>query len=197
LALNDILKALEDKAEARIDAIAAEAEQRVVEILSEVEKEAARTRRMRIKKVEDQIKSEATGIIYSAQLKAKNVLIKAQEETVDEAFKAAEERLSKLNEQQDYAQVLEVLLDQCLEFFVESEVLVEARADDREHVERMLSARKIKYRISDTPLVTAGGVAVSSANGQIIVSNTFESRLEKARDHLRLEISKTLFGAEE
>jgi vacuolar-type H+-ATPase subunit E/Vma4 len=192
LALNDILKALEDKAEARIDAIAAEAEQRVVEILSEVEKEAAR-----IKKVEDQIKSEATGIIYSAQLKAKNVLIKAQEETVDEAFKAAEERLSKLNEQQDYAQVLEVLLDQCLEFFVESEVLVEARADDREHVERMLSARKIKYRISDTPLVTAGGVAVSSANGQIIVSNTFESRLEKARDHLRLEISKTLFGAEE
>jgi vacuolar-type H+-ATPase subunit E/Vma4 len=37
---------------------------------------------------------------------------------------------------------------------------------------------------------------VSSPDGLIVVSNTFESRLGKARDHLRLEISKALFGAE-
>jgi len=37
---------------------------------------------------------------------------------------------------------------------------------------------------------------VSSPDGQIVVSNTFDSRLERARDQLRLEISKALFGAE-
>jgi V/A-type H+-transporting ATPase subunit E len=196
LALNDILKALEDKAETRISAIEREAELRVQEILSEVEKEAARTRRARLKKIEDQIHSEATAAVYSAQLKAKNRLIKAQEETVDEAFKHAEVKLAELDRQQDYPQVLEVLLDECLEFFPTGEVLVATRPQDRATVEKMLTDRGRPYRVSDTPLDASGGLIVSSPDGQITVSNTFESRLERARDHLRLEISKALFGAE-
>jgi V/A-type H+/Na+-transporting ATPase subunit E len=196
LALEDILKALEEKAEAREAAIESEAKQRGNEILAEVDKDAARTKRMRLKKVEDQIRSEATGIVYSAQLKAKNQLIKAQEETVDEAFKKAEQRLKDLGKQQDYPQVLEVLLDECLDFFPEGEVLVQVRPDDRDLLEKMLAGRGRSFRISDTPLAASGGLVVSSPDGQIVVSNTFESRLERARDHLRLEISKSLFGAE-
>lgn len=196
MALEDILKALEEKAEARVAAIEVEAQQRVGEILAEVDKDAARTKRMRLKKIEDQIRSEATGIVYSAQLKAKNQLIKAQEETVDEAFKKAEQRLKDLGKQQDYPQVLEVLLDECLDFFPEGEVLVQVRPDDRDLLEKMLAGRGRSFRISDTPLAASGGLVVSSPDGQIVVSNTFESRLERARDHLRLEISKSLFGAE-
>ena len=196
MAIEDILKALEEKAEAREAAIESEAKQRVNEILAEVDKDAARTKRMRLKKVEDQIRSEATGIVYSAQLKAKNQLIKAQEETVDEAFKKAEQRLKDLGKQQDYPQVLEVLLDECLDFFPEGEVLVQVRPDDRDLLEKMLAGRGRSFRISDTPLAASGGLVVSSPDGQIVVSNTFESRLERARDHLRLEISKSLFGAE-
>jgi vacuolar-type H+-ATPase subunit E/Vma4 len=196
LALNDILKALEDKAEARVVAIEKEAGLRVQEILAEVEKEAARTQRVRLKKVEDQIRSEATGIVYSAQLKAKNKLIKAQEETVDEAFQKAEAKIATLDKQQDYPQILEVLLDECLDFFPEGEVLVEVRPQDRAIVEAALSGRNRAFRVSDTPLEASGGLVVSSPDGLIVVSNTFESRLGKARDHLRLEISKALFGAE-
>jgi len=196
LALEDILKALEDKAEARVAAIESEAQVRVSEILAEVDKDAARTKRIRLKKVEDQIRSEATGIVYSAQLKAKNQLIKAQEETVDEAFHKAELKLKDLDKQADYPQVLEVLLDECLDFFPEGEVLVQVRPADKGLVEKMLSDKGRSFRISDTPLAASGGLVVSSADGLIVVSNTFDSRLEKARDHLRLEISKTLFGTE-
>jgi len=196
LALEDILKALEDKAEARVAAIESEAQVRVSEILAEVDKDAARTKRIRLKKVEDQIRSEATGIVYSAQLKAKNQLIKAQEETVDEAFHKAELKLKDLDKQADYPQVLEVLLDECLDFFPEGEVLVQVRPADKGLVEKMLSDKGRSFRISDTPLAASGGLVVSSADGLIVVSNTFDSRLEKAHDHLRLEISKTLFGTE-
>lgn len=196
MALEDILKALEDKAEARVAAIESEAQVRVSEILAEVDKDAARTKRIRLKKVEDQIRSEATGIVYSAQLKAKNQLIKAQEETVDEAFHKAELKLKDLDKQADYPQVLEVLLDECLDFFPEGEVLVQVRPADKGLVEKMLSDKGRSFRISDTPLAASGGLVVSSADGLIVVSNTFDSRLEKARDHLRLEISKTLFGTE-
>ena len=177
-------------------AIESETEQRVSEILAEVEKDAARTKRMRLKKVEDKIRSEATGIVYSAQLKAKNQLIKAQEETVDEAFHKAEQRLKDLDKQADYPQILEVLLDECLDFFPEGEVLVQVRGSDKGLLEKMLSDRGRSFRISDTPLAASGGLVVSSSDGQIVVSNTFDSRLGRARDHLRLEISKTLFGTE-
>lgn len=196
MALEDILKALEEKAEARVAAIESEAQQRASEILAEVDKDAARTKRMRLKKIEDQIRSEATGIVYSAQLKAKNQLIKAQEETVDEAFHKAELRLKDLDKQADYPQILEVLLDECLDFFPQGEVLVQVRPNDRGTLEKMLSDRGRSFRISDTPLAASGGLVVSSPDGQIVVSNTFDSRLERARDHLRLEISKTLFGAQ-
>lgn len=196
MALNDILNALEDKADTRVEAIEIEAEQRVQEILADVEKEAVRSKRARMKKVEDQIRSEATAIVYSAQLKAKNLLIKAQEETVEEAFRQAEAKLAELDRQADYPKVLEVLLDECLEFFPEGDVLLQVRPQDAASLEKLMSARNRPYKVSDTPLSAMGGLVVSSADGQIVVSNTFDSRLERARDHLRLEISKALFGSE-
>ncbi len=195
MALEDILRALEEKADTRIEVIENETGQRVQEILSEVEKEAARTRRTRLKKVEDQIRSEATGIVYSASLKAKNLLIKAQEETVEEAFRIAEGKLADLHKGDDYSRVLEVLLDECLEYFPEGDILVQVRESDRSMVEKLLSDRNRSHRVSETPLDASGGLVVSSPDGQVVVSNTFESRLARAKDHLRLEISQALFEA--
>ncbi len=192
MAVEDILRALEEKASGRIEVIQSEAQQRVAEIMSEVEKDAARTKRARLKKVEDAVRSEATAIVYSASLKAKNELIKAQEETVDEAFRMAEARLADLHRDERYPRILAVLLDEALEFFT-GEVIVQARPTDRELVERLMAERQRQFRFSDTPLEASGGVVVSSPGGEVLVSNTFESRLEKARDKLRLAISRTLF----
>jgi V/A-type H+-transporting ATPase subunit E len=194
LALEDILTALEAKANQRIEGIQDESEQRVAEISSEVEKDAERTRRVRMKKVEDAVRSESTAIVYSASLKAKNELIKAQEETVDEAFRMAEKRLAELNRDQNYPDILKVLLDEVLDFF-EGEAVLQVRSDDRSLVESMMADRQRQYRILEAPLEASGGLVASSPEGEVTVSNTFESRLDRARDKLRLEISNTLFGA--
>lgn len=197
MALEDILRALEEKAETRIIDIESQTDLRVNEILAEVEKDAARTKRLRLKKVEDQIRSEATAIVSSASLKAKNQLIRAQEETAEQAFRMAEQRIADLHQRQDYPGILAILLDECLEFFPEGEVLVTVRPDDKELVQKLLSERQRSCTFSQTPLEASGGLVVSSTDGLIVVSNTFESRLNRARDHLRLEISKALFGADE
>lgn len=194
MALEDILRALEEKAETRIEGIQSEAQQRVAEIISEVERDAEHTRRVRLKKVEEAVRSEATAIVYSASLKAKNELIKAQEETVDEAFRTAENSLGELNKEESYPNILGVLLDEVLEFF-EGEAVLQVRSEDRPLVEKVMAERQRPYRISDTPLESSGGLIGSSLGGKVVVSNTFEARLDKARDKLRLEISKILFGA--
>ena len=194
MALEDILRALEEKAETRIEGIQLEAQQRVAEIISEVERDAEHTRRVRLRKVEEAVRSEATAIVYSASLKAKNELIKAQEETVDEAFRTAENSLGELNKEESYPNILGVLLDEVLEFF-EGEAVLQVRSEDRPLVEKVMAERQRPYRISDTPLESSGGLIGSSPGGKVVVSNTFEARLDKARDKLRLEISKILFGA--
>ncbi len=195
MALEDILRALEEKAEVRIEAVQSDAQQRVAEITSEVERDSDRTRRARLKKVEDAVRSEATAIVYSAQLKAKNELIKAQEETVEAAFRLAEQKLNELSKENRYPKILEVLLSEALEYFGGGEVLILIRPEDRSLVENLMSERKQPYGISDTPLESSGGLIVSSPGGKVVVSNTFESRLGRARDKLRLAISKTLFAA--
>jgi V/A-type H+/Na+-transporting ATPase subunit E len=195
LALEDILRALEEKAEVRIQGIQVEAEQRVAEILAEVERDAEHTRRIRARKVEEAVRSESAAIVYSASLKAKNQLIKAQEETVDEAFRMAEQRLRELHKDESYPAILQILLDEVLDFF-EGEVVLQVRPEDRSTVERLMADRKVPFRISDAPLEASGGLVACSPDGELMVYNTFESRLEKARDKLRLAISNTLFGAE-
>lgn len=194
MAIEDILRALEEKAEVNIEAIKSEADQRVKEVMADVEIEAARTRRLRLKKVEDMINSEATSIIYSTSLKAKKLRIKAQEETVEEAFRIAEERLKGLHADRDYPLFFEAMLDECLEY-ISGEVIFQVRDDDRGLVDKVMPERQAPYRISDTPLDVSGGLIASSADGEVTVFNTFESRLEKARNKLRLEISNSLFGA--
>jgi vacuolar-type H+-ATPase subunit E/Vma4 len=195
LALDDILRALEDNAEDRIEAIKQDAQQRVNEIISEVEREASRTRRLRLKRIEDAIKSECTGIVYSASLKAKNELIKVQEEMVDEAFRLAEERLTEQRSKEEYPKIFELLLDECLEA-LDGEVVLQVRQDDRALVESLMVNRQAPYRISETPLEASGGLVAGSPDGEIVVHNSFESRLSKARETLRLEISNALFGSQ-
>jgi vacuolar-type H+-ATPase subunit E/Vma4 len=194
LALKDILRALEDNAEDRIEAIKQDAQQRVNEILSEVEKEAARARRLRLKKIEDGIRSECTAMVYSASLKAKNELIKAQEEMVEEAFRLAEQRITRLHSDEEYPKILELLLDECLEA-LDGEVVLQVQADDRDLVDNLMAKRQVPYRISETPLEASGGLVASSPDGKVAVHNSFESRLSKARETLRLDISKALFGS--
>jgi vacuolar-type H+-ATPase subunit E/Vma4 len=195
LAIDDILRALEDNAEDHIEAIKQDTQQRVNEIISEVEKEASRTKRLRLKKMEDAIKSECTGIVYSASLKAKNELIKAQEETVNEAFRLAEQRLSDLHSNEEYPKVFELLLEECLEVF-NGEVVLRVRPDDKALVDRLMADRQVPYSISETPLEASGGLVASSPDGEVVVHNSFESRLSKAKEILRLDISNALFSSE-
>jgi len=194
LAVEDILRALEDKAANRIEVVKTEAQQRVNEIMGEAEKDAAHTRRMRLKKIENSIRSESTSIVYSASLEAKNELIRAQEEVVDEAFKLAGERLSDLRDRDDYPEVFEVLLDECLEY-MDGEILLQVRKDDRTLLEKLMADKKVPYRIAEAPLEASGGLIASSADGKVDIQNSFESRLSKAKEKMRLEVSNVLYGS--
>ncbi len=193
MALEDILRALEDKAQTAIETIKSEAEEEVKRIMAEAENEASRTRRQRLKKIEDALRSEATAMIYSATLKAKKEVNQAREEAVENVFKAAQERISELSKDESYSDIFKALLDECIEL-IDGEIVFQVRPEDRPLLERFLSGKNIQYRISDVPLASCGGLNAMSSDGSITVYNTFEKRLERAKRRLRLEISNILFS---
>lgn len=192
MALEDILRALDKKAEAEITAILDGAQHRVDEIKSEIEQSAARARRLKLKKIEDSIRSEAAAVVYSASLKAKNSVIEAEKDVVDSAFNAAEKKLHEISKEESYPKILEVLIDGCLEY-LKGDVVIQTRPQDRELIEKIMASKGINFKFSDTPLEASGGLIAQSPNGDIVVYNTFESRMDRARESLKLEISKTLF----
>jgi len=193
MALEDILRALEEKALDKIQLIKSEAQERAKEIKAEAEREAAREKRLKLKRISDSLKSEATALIYSATLKGKNRLIKAQEEVVEEAFRIAEERLRDFHSDERYPRVFEALLDECLGVLGDRDVVIRVREDDRALARELLDKRNVSYSFGE-PLESLGGVYASSNDGDITVFNTLESRLEKARERLRLDVSKALFS---
>ncbi|MDD5748741.1 MAG: V-type ATP synthase subunit E [Actinomycetota bacterium] len=190
--LEDILRALEERAEKKIEQVKSEAEQRAREIKAEAEKEVSHTRSIRLKKLEGAVRSEATALIYSAKLRAKNITIEAQNEIVEEAFRIVGERLSRVHSDASYSRVFESLLDEALEFTDSSEVVVACRDDDRELASSLLEKRSISSGFAE-PLNTLGGLRVSSGDGSIPVDNTLESRLERAKEKMRLEVANALF----
>lgn len=195
MALEDILKALDDKVETQTEVMKEEARQQAGDILAKAEKEAERARRTRLKKVEDGIRSEATSVIYSASLKAKNQLIRAQEEVADEAFRTAGEKLSAFHSNDQYPGIFALLVEECVEY-IDGEILLQVRVDDRELAQKVIAGKQVPYRILDEPLESSGGVIASSADCRIVVNNTFEMRLGRAKEQLKLVISRALFGAD-
>ncbi len=192
MALEDILRALEDKARTTVESIKSEAEKEKKRIMAEAQNEAARIRRQRLKKIEDALRSEATAMIYSATLKAKKEVNQAREEVVENVFRIAQEKISRLSEEDSYSDIFKALLDECVEL-IDGEIVFQVRPEDRSLLERLLAEKGIQYSISDVPLESSGGLNAMSADGRIIVYNTFEKRLERAKKRLRLEISNILF----
>ena len=193
MALEDILKALEDKAKSQIEQIKAEGERRARDIKSEAEREASHARRLRLQRFESSVRSEANSIVYSATLKAKNRLIDAQNEVVSEAFDLAASRLAEIRNSPDYPRILEKLIDECLEFLDSRELRVRVNAEDRELASRILKEKGVDFEMLE-PLDTSGGVWMSAREGEISIHNTFESRLSKAKEKMRVKVSRALFG---
>lgn len=194
LALDDLLRVLEQRAQKDIEKRREEAKREVERIIDEAHQEAELAERMKIRKLEAAFKSESAGIVYRAKLEAKNELIVAQEEVVSEAFELAKKRLAGLAESDDYPGILESLLQECLQTTQGEEVELAVRDEDRELVEDLLRDSSARVRFSDTGLDCMGGLEVRTVDGKLSVRNTFESRLDNAKESMRREIAVTLFG---
>lgn len=194
MSIEDILQALDDQCREECQEIFKRAEEEAKKILDKAQGDADDIRKARVTKVRAEAESESTSILYSARLRSKNTMISAKEQIAEKAMAKAEERLQDLRSRTDYAAILEGLIGEGLTR-IGGRVSVHVDPADKELAESLLEKMGIDYALKND-IHAIGGAVISDEDGKVMIINTVEERLNRAREKLRMQVSGILFGEE-
>lgn len=192
MALEDILKALEEESKTECVDIVARSKQSAKRIVAEAKEDAKRVKEDEIAKATSGLGGERAKVINAARLTVKKEVIRAKEEVIQEVFNEVESRLKKLRDSSDYPHIFESLAVETLEG-IEGKVKVEVDKKDIPLAKSILEKKGLDYSLDASPTFLAG-IKITTDDGRITITNTFDSRLEKAHQFLKSEITNVLFG---
>jgi len=134
-------------------------------------------------------------IIGAAELEVRNAQLRALERVVVEVFDSAVKEI-----QQGLGSRYEKSLERLVREGVEAigpNARVHCSSKDRKAVLAVISklgGNQSRLILAEKSIDTFGGVVMSSMDGSVGFDNTFEARLERMKQTLRLEVSTVLSG---
>jgi V/A-type H+-transporting ATPase subunit E len=195
MAVEDILLALDEQCREECQSIYRTAQKEAEQILEKARREADEIREARLQRAKSEAESDTISVLYSARLKARNAVIQAKEEMVEEALRESEKSLRELRSNEDYAGVMEGWLKEGLSR-LSGKIIVHTDPLDSDLVKSLLDEVEVEYEIIPDMNIP-GGVVLSDTEGRVKIINTVEERLNRAREKLRMQVSDILFGEEE
>jgi len=167
-----------DQALALIESAKREAAEAVAKILQSGARQA------------DSLKRQMIG---AAELKVRNAQLEAMEEAVSGAFSDAVKGIRKVPRER-YEKSVARLIKEGVEV-IGPKATVSCNSRDKDLVAAAagrLSKGPVALTLGPSNLETAGGVVLTSADGNVRFDNTFEARLERMKPALRREVATML-----
>ena len=193
MAYENLLKSVEESALEKERELQKKAKKQAEEIRSAAKKQAEEIQRRTIQEAETSAAIERNKQLFLAKGAIKEQALKSREKVFEAAFEAAGQRLSRLRQDDTYPSVFRRLAEETTSAMGESPFVIHVDQRDLDLCKNTLAAMKISCEIR-TDLECMGGLVASSPDGHITISNTIESRLERVREHKRLEIYAVLAG---
>ena len=193
-------KSLEKVAEEFSKEVTAELEEGRAQALESLERVGKETTEAVAKIIEagnKQAESLTRQITGSAELRSRNLQLRAIEEAVGEVFEMAMAKVAKASPV-EYEKAITHLLTEAVEF-IGPEARVGCSAKDKKVVSaaiKKLNHDSSKLTLDDEDVSTIGGVVLTSPDGTVKFDNTFEARLERLKPMLRREVAGLLAGGE-
>lgn len=200
MALQAILQAIADDAEAQATATVAQAEADAGLRLQSARRDAEERRQGILLKASVEAENERSRLLHRARLDVSRVLVAAQEQAFQAIMAYTAELLADARSRPDYPTLFIALMQQALDA-TSGPVSVSVHAADRTLASSVMSASAAPGPASDrivhleADLDTWGGVAVRSEDGRVVTTNTLESRLERSLPDLRPLLSPILEAA--
>jgi vacuolar-type H+-ATPase subunit E/Vma4 len=192
MAIEDILRALDEQADAERDEILARAGDERDAILSDARDQAARIRSQRLERVKSVVEPKAQQLVNGARLKNKRDLEAARAAVVTAVFDEARVRLQALrNDPSAYEPVLRALIQEAMSG---SDGVTVAQVDpaDAEMAAGLVDGLQMTCSL-ESAVTPGGGVTVLSCAGRIARRNTMEDRLELVRANSSAAVAEMLF----
>ena len=191
MAIEDILQALDDQAQADSDAVIAEAEVHAQLIIEDAQHAAGEIHANFARQVERVARADAAKIVNAARLGAKMEVSSAKGFGVQSVLDAARARLGEVRSG-DYDSLFDGLAAEALADTTGAVTIRVASADADRARQAATSAGLEADVVAD--LETAGGIVVESQGGRIIRRNTLEDRLDRVGQMLQADIARVLFS---
>jgi len=190
MALSEILRAMEQDAGAQRDEVRKAAEVEAQSVIAQAETEAKTVKDGHLASARERLQREGERLFSAARLGAQREIRAARANWMGEAFNEAREHLARIRGEPRYAACLEKLTREAVAE-LGTEIKLEVDPVDAALMARIVAMLGVKAAI-DGSLATLGGVRASTPDGRLIVTNTFETRLERARDELGRKLAALL-----
>ncbi|MFA5843707.1 MAG: V-type ATP synthase subunit E [Coriobacteriia bacterium] len=192
MALEDILRILDEQAESESEAVLAKAREQAEKIELEAREEADRLTAAGMQAAEAAGRDRAGRVLNAARLSAKREMASARERAIEEVLGSVEQRLGDVRAGGDYAKLFERLFSETAAVCGDAgEVRVDVK--DQALAGKAIAGAGKGYVLGE-PIDTAGGVVIVATGGRISHSNMLEDRLDRVRHEARTAIAKALFS---
>jgi V/A-type H+-transporting ATPase subunit E len=193
VAYEDLLKSVEESARERETDLRNKAAAAVDDIKARARKQAGEIRQSHLDGAARSIATERNKLLYLTKAENKELLIRTRETAFERAFSGAEARLAHLRSGPMYPAVFEKLLREAAGAMGDGAFVVHIDPRDEELCNKTLSRLNLSPEVR-TDITTAGGVVASTRDNTVVISNTVESRMQRARELKRKEIHAILAG---
>jgi V/A-type H+-transporting ATPase subunit E len=213
LKLNIDHSKLEDGIKTLSDQILADARRQAAEISEQAQKQgqarANRAQRDANEEAERVLQGarhrgdrERRQTMAAAELDAKQALLAQKEELIAKAFSGATDELARISN----VELLSALVGEAVTVLGGGDLVVQVNARDQsiatqplldELASRLADTldTNVRLRLAEAPAPILGGCRLTSSDGRVAFDNSYETRLERVRDALRVEVYNILAGS--
>jgi len=191
MAIDDILRALDDQAQADCDETIGEAREHAKLIVEEAERQATQIHETFVRQVERVATSDASKKVNAARLDAKMTVSSVKGDGVTSVFEAARTELSSARNS-GYDVLFGALAAEALSG-VSGPVMIHVVPEDTALAERAAATAGITADVVGD-LKSAGGLVVDTGGGKIIRRNTLEDRLDRVSQFVQADVARVLFS---
>jgi V/A-type H+-transporting ATPase subunit E len=193
MAYENLLKSVEESAQERELELREKAERAVQDIKTDVLKQAEVILSSLLEAAERSATVEKNKLMYLTKAENKEHLIAIREKMYSEAFANAQQRLVQLRKDPKYPEIFKKLAVEAIRALDLKKFTVHVDKQDGNLCKKTMADLNHSCEIIPD-LQTMGGLIVSSPDGLITISNTVESRLERGKELLKLEVYSVLSG---
>lgn len=192
MALNDMLKALEEDGKQQQSDIMETARVQARDIIKSAEAQAGDIKTAHVDKMNKIISEETTKLVSEAKTSVDREINRTKDDVIEDIFDKAHDKMRSVRSMKEYPAIFDALMQEALSQ-ADGSIIVHVDPRDKKLADEVLSKTDSDYRL-ETDLSSQGGVEITAENGRITISNTIESRLDRARRFLKSEVAATVFG---